>query len=315
MDSLVYVIAGDEYSLVEARYQELINEQLTPSQRATGLLVAQTDTISACEVLDELRTLPFLTDKRVVVLKQADDFISENRELLEKYFDEPCPTGRLVLVVHNWDARTRLAKKLGSVGRLINVESPQRWELPKYLIKYANDVYGKKLSTASAELIIALTGDELAGLYSQVDKLALYADTEKVITQQHIELLIGNNRLYNAFSVIDAILADNLGKAVERLRRMFEADRSAEFTVVGAFAYHFRRLFNAKVLQENGRQRAEIEKRLNIRFGRDAFFEQLKKMSLKQIRAVLSRLGEIDYQLKTGQARPQAAIECLILKL
>ncbi|MHC4462312.1 MAG: hypothetical protein ACYS30_12905 [Planctomycetota bacterium] len=108
---LIYVIAGKEASLVNARCQELLEKLLEPSQRATGLFNAEAAAVSASEVLDELRTAPFLTERRVVAVKGADDFVSENRQLLEKYFDNPCPTGILVLTVTNWAARTKLAKK------------------------------------------------------------------------------------------------------------------------------------------------------------------------------------------------------------
>lgn len=65
---MVYVIAGEDDSLVGARCGELLDTLLEPSQRVTGLLDAEAASVSACEVLDELRTAPFLTDKRVVLI-------------------------------------------------------------------------------------------------------------------------------------------------------------------------------------------------------------------------------------------------------
>ncbi len=113
---MIYVIAGKEESLVNAECRELLEELLEPEHRATGLFDADAASVSASEVLDELRTVPFLTDKRVVVIKDADDFISKNRQLLEKYFDNPSPTGVLVLTVSSWSAQTKLAKRLPDGG-------------------------------------------------------------------------------------------------------------------------------------------------------------------------------------------------------
>jgi len=109
----IYVIAGKDESLVNAECRKLRDELLEPQQRAAGLFDANPSQVSASEVLDELRTAPFLSDKRVVVVKDADKFISDNRSLLEKYFDNPCPTGVLVLTVSSWPKQTKLAKKLG----------------------------------------------------------------------------------------------------------------------------------------------------------------------------------------------------------
>lgn len=315
MDKLIYVIAGKEESLVNAQCRELLDELLEPSQRATGFFDVEGAAVSACQVLDELRTAPFLTDKRVVLIKEADGFISKNRQLLERYFDNPCPTGQLILTVKTWDARTILAKKLKKAGKLISVTQPKPWELPQRLIQYTNDAHDKKLRPDAAELLIELTGDELTRLYSEIDKLALFVDDQKAITPKHIELLIGHNRLFNAFAVIDAIIVGDAGAAVERLRGMFAEDKSTEYTVVGAFAFHFRKMFNAKVLLEKGARRSEVEKKLRLWGKKDAFFAQLKRMSARQIGKYLQQLAETDYAIKTGRAKAPVAMEQLVLRL
>ncbi len=182
----IYVIAGKEPSLISAESEKLIDELLTPQQKTTGLLNAEPDKVSITEILDELRTIPFLTDKRVVLVKEADKFISENRELLEKYFDAPSPTGILVLTVNTWQSNTKLAKKLPKVGKLISITQPKPWQLPGRLTQYAADAHDKKLNRQAAELLIELTADNLPRLYGEIDKLALFADKEKSITTAHI---------------------------------------------------------------------------------------------------------------------------------
>jgi len=312
---LIYVIAGKDDSLVNSQCQELLDKLIEPSQRTTGFFDADAASVSASDVLDELRTAPFLTGNRVVRIKQADEFISQNRSLLEKYFDNPCSTGRLVLTVSSWDSRTKLAKKLPKAGKLITIAAPTRKELPYRLMDYAKDAYDKKLNLSTAIILIELIGDELTRLYSEIDKLALYVGDQKIITQRHIESLIGHNRLFNAFAVIDAIIAGNAGVAIERLRGMFEADKSAEYTVVGAFAYHIRKMFNAKILLDKGVRQNQIENRLRIWGNTDSFFAHLRRTSLKQVGKYLQQLGETDYKIKTGQTQVNVAMEQLVLRL
>jgi DNA polymerase-3 subunit delta len=167
----------------------------------------------------------------------------------------------------------------------------------------------------AAELLIELTGDELARLYGEIDKLAVYADKDKAITQKHIESLIGHNRLFNAFAVIDAVTDGNAAQAVQRLRDMFAEDRSSEYTVIGAFAYHFRRMFKAKVLMEKGQRADQIAKHLGIWSNQDNFFTRLRKMSLNQIGLFIQYLAESDYAIKTGRSQAQIEMEQFVLKL
>ncbi|MHC4060842.1 MAG: DNA polymerase III subunit delta [Planctomycetota bacterium] len=311
----IFVIAGKEDSLVGVECDKLLGELLEPQQRTTGLFNADPAEVSASDILDELRTLPFLTEKRVVVIKGADKFVSANRELLEGYFDSPCPTGILVLTVSSWPGNTKLAKKLPKVGTLINVTQPKAWQLPQRLIQYARDAHGKNMGREAAELLIELAGDDLGRLYGEIDKLAIFADTEKAITAEHVEQLTGHNRLFNAFAVIDAITAGDVAQAVDRLRTMFAEDKSAEYTVVGAFAFHFRRMFKAKVMLEEGVRPADIVPRLRIWSNKDSFFLQLRRMPLKKIGDILQQLADIDYAIKTGRTKPQVAIEQLVLSL
>jgi len=311
----IYVIAGSEETLAGFALSELLEGLLSAAQRVTGLLDLDGDKAETSEVLDELRTLPFLADKRVVLVRRADKFVSNNRPQLERYFDNPSPTGVLVLVVSNWQSKTNLAKKLPSVGTLIKVSQPKAWELPGRLVQYAADAHQKKMSREAAELLAELAGDDLGRLYGEVDKLALYVGGSKAIKEQDVESLIGHNRLYSAFAVIDACVRAEAGKAVERLRKMFAEDKSAEYKVVGAFAYHFRKLFTAKKMLAEGDRPEWVAKKAGIWYNKEAQFRQLRQLSLKQIGEQLGELAGIDYAIKRGRAQAKVAMEEMVLKM
>jgi DNA polymerase-3 subunit delta len=313
--TLIYVIFGKEPGAVALELDNLISRLLSPDDRLTGLFSCDGSKTAITEVLDELRTLPFLAPKRVVVIKNADKFISDNRELLEDYFDNPSPTGILVLTVESWRNDTKLAKKLADVGCLITVKTLGQSELPMRVIRYAYDAHKKKMDRQAAELVVELTGDDLAMLYSEIDKLALYSEGRSQITFSDVEQLIGRNRLFNAFEVIESCLANDFDRAVGRLRDMLEKDKDTEYTVIGAFAYHFRRMFSAKVLLDKGSNPQQVAKQMGIWHNRDEFFAQAKKLSLRQIGGFLEELAELDYAIKTGRAKVDEAMEALVLKL
>jgi DNA polymerase-3 subunit delta len=313
--SLVYIIAGDEPSLVNAKYAELIDQLISPQERDTGLLLPDADRVVISEILDELRTLPFLTKRRIVALRNADKFISNNREALERYFESPCPTGILIMTVSTWPSNTRLAKKLPGIGTLVEVESPKGQDLTNRLIDYARDAHSKGLDNRTAELLIELAGDNLTRLYTEIDKLATYAGNEKAITTAHVESLIGRNREFDAFEVIESCLQRKTGPAIERLRKMFAEDKSAEYTTIGAFAFHIRRMFTAKKLLLEGHSQYDVAGKLRIWNNKESLFAQLKRLSLKQIGDQIQRLAETDYAIKRGQAQPRIAIEQFVLQL
>lgn len=312
---LIYVIAGKDKFLVSTHCSKLIDKLLPVEQRPMSLFEPASDKANITEVLDELRTLPFLAERRVVLLKDADDFISDNRQSLESYFDGPSPTGTLVMTVQTWNKSTKLAKKLPKTGKLIAVTEMKPEQLPRYAHEYARSAHDKNLPRQSAELLIELAGDSPGRLCSEVDKLAMYVADEKTISVQHVEKLIGHNRMFGAFNVIDAVTAGEITVAIDRLRSMFAADKSAEYTVVGAFAYHFRKMFSARSLLDKGLSTGQIKSRVGIWHNPDAFFRQLKKLQLKTIASVMTELARIDYGIKTGGTSAKIAIERLVIQL
>jgi DNA polymerase III delta subunit len=96
---------------------------------------------------------------------------------------------------------------------------------------------------------------------------------------------------------------------------MFTDDKSSEYTVIGAFAYHFRRMFNARVLMDKGMRADEIGRQLRIWGNKEDFFAQLRKISLKKIGQYIQFLAQTDYAIKTGRAKAQIEMEQFVLRL
>ncbi|MGB8226517.1 MAG: DNA polymerase III subunit delta [Sedimentisphaerales bacterium] len=342
----IYVIAGKDGFLVKNECERLLDELIEPEQRTTGLWRVEGRDTPITNVLDELRTLPFLGERRVAVIENADKTIlkkqaeeeggdtsttlsagesqepkegadetaSINRAILERYFDKPSTSGVLVLTVSSWPSNTKLAKKLANVGRLVEVGQLKANSLVSYIQNYGRETHNKNLSYNAAQMLIEFIGEEPGALCSEIDKLAAYVNTAKMIAEKDIEAASGHNRIFGVFEVIDAMTAGNTGKALEKFRLMFQSDKKAEYTVLGAFAWHFRRMFSASAMLKNGQSHETISRKLRI-WNSDGFFGTLKKMPLERIGSCLKRLAEIDYDVKTGRATAETAIETMIVQL
>jgi DNA polymerase-3 subunit delta len=312
----VCVICGKDGFLVGEQCEKLLDELLPVDERAMALYQVRAEDAVIADVLDELRTVPFLAKRRLVLIKDADPFVSANRELLERYFDQPSPCGVLVLTVSSWPKSTKLAKKLPDCGRLMDVGEIKTWDLPKFASDTAKSRFGKTLDRNAAVLVVELVGDDPGRISSEIDKLATYVADKPKITARDVEELVGHNRTFDAFGVIDAITAGRRLQAIERLRNMFAADKNAEYTVVGAFAYHLRTMFNARVMLDKGVGVDQIADQLRIwKSRREDFFRQLGRMSLDKIADIIREIARIDYLTKTGQTTSTVAVEQLVVSL
>lgn len=68
------------------------------------------------EVMTELRTVSMFGDQRIVLIEDADDFVSENRPALEKYVASPAKGSLFILDVKTWPKTTKLFKLVEKHG-------------------------------------------------------------------------------------------------------------------------------------------------------------------------------------------------------
>ena len=315
--SPVYLVGGPDLFLADQQIRDLVDHLLSPDQRQLAFWQPPEENLpEVAEILDELRTLPFLASRRVVLIKNAENFISGNREHLEKYLENPSPTGVLILQVGKVDSRTRLSKSVMKLGGVIETGQMKPHEIPKFASGYCQQHFGKALNHSAAQMLVQFVGDETGRICSEIEKLVTFVGEKKSITPDDVQALVGQNRMFDAFEVIDAMMNHRIEEALRRIRKMFETDRSTEYTVIGAFAYHFRRLFSAKAALEKGQSQQQAARKAGIpSFIQDRFFAQLRLVTLVQLGKIMARLGEMDFMVKTGQTTAPSAMERLIVRI
>src|SRR5262249_37768355 len=85
----IYVLHGDEgflKRLVLAALQSLV---LGEKEESSALSTYRGDEAQFAAVRDELETVPFLAPRRLVVVENADPFVTTFRSALEKYVAQP----------------------------------------------------------------------------------------------------------------------------------------------------------------------------------------------------------------------------------
>src|SRR5262249_325355 len=139
-----------------------------------GLSVHGGDKADFAAIVDELNTLPFLCPRRLVIVDNAEPFVTKYRALLEKYVAEPSPYGVLVLDVKSFAANPRLHKLVPAAGN-ITCKAPAVYKLPDWCVRWSAARYGKKLPAAAARLLVEMVGGDMGLLDQELAKLAIYA--------------------------------------------------------------------------------------------------------------------------------------------
>jgi DNA polymerase-3 subunit delta len=268
------------------------------------------------EVLDELRTLPFLGSRRLVEIHAGEEFISKYRQSLEEYLALPSNTGVLVLVLEKpLPGNQRLAKLINKIGQCYNLNPGKGQDVPYTLVGMAKDRYSKVLQPDAARALGELVGESLSILVEELEKLSLYVGDRPTITVEDVEALVGENRQLSAFEMIDALIRQDTGQAMALLERVLAQDRSAEYTIIGLLAWHIRRLRKAKVLLEQGLGDEQICRQAKVWYRKREFMQLVKQSTAESLRLACKKLTQADRAIKTGASNVRNAVEKFIWSL
>ncbi len=233
----LYVLFGTDAYLRRQKRQEIVRRFAGGAE--TAFVVTHFDaSAELSEVLDELRTAPFLAPRRLVVVHEADEFVGTHRQRLEKYFSSPSQTGSLMLLVDAWPANTRLAGLARRIGEVIDCSSPHESKLPRW-ISEAADARGKRIARDASALLMQWIGPDLARLDSELEKLSLYVGARASITLEDVSRAVAATAGPAPFALINAIRAGDAGEALAVLNLMLTR-RGEEFRLLGLLGWYLR---------------------------------------------------------------------------
>ena len=151
----IYVLKGTDPYLLDQARQEVRRRVLGDADPGLALLELQGPEAALADVLDALRTPPMLAPRRLVLIREAEAFLSPRggageeaspadekaadkaadggriRAALQRYIEAPSPTGTLCLETSAWNETTTLARKVAEVGTLVYCEMTGRGRDPR----------------------------------------------------------------------------------------------------------------------------------------------------------------------------------------
>jgi len=305
------VVFGEEELLVREAASAAIVQVFPEGVPDLGIAEFDPADAALADVLDELRTLPFLADRRLVLIRGADAFISKNRDALERYLDSPSPTGVLLLICKTFDARTRLYKAVGKCGQVVKCQKMYSRQIPGWVVDRATSRYAKRIDPPAAARLRNLVGDDLATLDGELDKLSVFVGDRPSIAVADVEALVGYNREEKVFGIIDAMATGEPARALELWHQVWATDRAAVGRAIGGLAFSIRRLLEARRSAEAGSSIGELARTLWA--DPETVSRRLKRCTVAGLQEQLSALLEADVAAKTGWSNVRDAVEKFIV--
>jgi DNA polymerase-3 subunit delta len=222
--SPVCVVFGDE-AFLKAEVISLLRQQVLAGDDDQFALNAFTGRDAELrDVLDALSTISlFAGGRRLVIVEDADSFVTDNRGELEQYVAKPARDAVLVLEVKSWPSSTRLAKAVATGGLAIECATPSERQIKSWLVRRATAVYQVRLDPASADALCDLVPPDLGILVQEVAKLSLMAGESRAIDVQLVRDNVGGWRARTTWDMIDAAADGRAADALAQLGRLISS--------------------------------------------------------------------------------------------
>lgn len=315
-DAPLVVIYGESLFLRSESLRALIEQVLGADRDAALVSRFPGDVAKPADVLDEVRTLPFLQPKRLVAVENAEAFITAHRKTLETYADKPSPCGVLVLMPKTFVATTRLAKLVEQRGLAIDCKSPSRNELPGWLGKYAASRIKCKFEPDACALLVELVGDDLGLLVSELEKLAVYAAFARPVTREDVLRLVESGRVESIWRILDLAAGGESAKALSDLDALILSGEEP-VKMVAAMAASLRKVYHAGRLRRAGVDPREACRLAEIPpFAVDKTLSQHRHLGRERVDRLPSLLLQADRDIKgASQLSPRVILERMVIEL
>ena len=307
----VYVVSGPEPLLKREAVGALVTAALGTQTDSLGPTKFAGDGAELADVLDEVRTLSLLGEMRVVVVEEADGFVSEHRAALERYCADPSDAGCLILVCKSFRASTRLFKAVNGLGGVVKCEPPRRAALFTWIDQRARNVYRKRMDRLAASRLRDYVGDSLGILDAELSKLSTFVGERLSITLADVNALVGNVREQTVFAITDAMAEGDARTALYHWERVLATDRAAPGRAIGGLAWGIRRLLDAHDAVAGGTPVRALARQFWTE--PDVLERRLHRLPRARLEDQLSDLLDADVASKTGLSDVNRAVERFII--
>ncbi|MDI9411344.1 MAG: DNA polymerase III subunit delta [Bacteroidia bacterium] len=331
-DHRIVVLHGKE-SFLRSEHTRRVLDALRERFGAVDEFSFDGASCSLADVLDELRSYGLMSQHKVVVVDNAEQFMQgdDRRRAMERYAESPMPDATLILRSAGWRPGT-FDKLVAAVGVILKCEAPGAAEAVRWAVARSQKRHGVELSAAGAQALVERVGPDLGRLDSELGKLAVGAlaaaqssgqgstsenSTHVVITAELVKEFTGLSREEQAWEIQGALATGDPAQALNKVDELLRVSRAPEVMLTWSTIDLVRKVHDAAALAAQGQPDGAIAKQLKLwGDGAAVVLRVARSVPLARAAALLQAAVAADRRMKSGLSpEPSRAIEALAVQV
>lgn len=224
----LYFLQGDEPFYIDQISDFIEKNALDETQKGFNQMVLYGKDVDMSQVILNAKRFPMMSDRQVVIIKEAQEIKDIGREAgakqLEEYVKNPLPSTILVLCHKNkvLDGRKGVTKSLDKSQALINSKKIYDNQLPNWIGDHVKSL-GHSIDPKAIVMLSEAVGNDLSKVANEINKLLVNFEGSVNITPDHVDKYIGISKEYNVFELQKALGSKDVLKA-NKILKYFESD-------------------------------------------------------------------------------------------
>jgi DNA polymerase-3 subunit delta len=313
-----YLVRGDDASLIGQRLRDLLaslvgeNDVAMVAEEHGG---AGADDIDVSAVVDALTTPPFLTDRRIVVVRDGGRLVAADAARLVACLDDPLPGVTLVVAAGSGTIPAALVKAIERQGAVIDTAVGTGRARTQWLVDRLQEG-PVRLDARAGSMLGEHLGGDVSRMRGLLEALAAAYGEGAAIDVERLEPFLGEAGAVAPWDLSDAIDAGDTAAALGALRRLFGAGSFHPLQVLAILHRHYQamlRLDGSGVTTPD-----EAAARLGMRSAYPArkALEQSRRLGPVGISRAVTLLAEADLDVRGRSALPaETVLEVLVGRL
>lgn len=309
----LYYLYGEEVYLLNEAVNGLIKSSLQEGMSDFNLDVFYGQDASGSQVRDAIETLPMMAQRRVVVLKEGQDFKVKDLETLLPVVQSPVDSTTFIIVATKVDKRKKFFKDFQKNGVVVEFRKPFEQQIPGW-IKYIGQKHGLVVADTEAMMLHQMVGPSLLSLDNEIRKLSQYLGENKQVTMEAIQEIVSHSRVDSVFDLANAIGDKDQVTALVCLANLLENGQN-EVGALSLITRHIRILAMVQEGLKDGLAGAKLSSRVGVPpFYIKKYVEQSRKWSGTKVQKTYEALLDTDRALKSSPLSSHIWLENFVIR-
>ncbi len=309
----IYFFYGDEAYLLDQMPERFKRSVLDENSTDFNLNVFYAEEASVIAIKDAVETLPVFASRRLVIVKNAEQFSDGDWSELSPVLTTPVDSTVLVFVAEKIDKRKKYFKSILDNATVVEFKKPYDNQVPGW-IKYIAESRDLKVSTDGIHRLHRLVGNNLSEIDSQIQKLKTFIGDRPQASLDDINQVVSLSREESVFDFTKAIGKKDRSKALEQLVYLLDQGQS-EVGIVNLVARHMRILLTVRSGMDQGIGGAKLASHAKVpAYFVDEYCDQARHWPIKKIEESLVLLQQTDRALKSSPLSSHIWLENMVMK-